>query len=729
MQKAMEKLDALKAAGQPYPDMLDDLAGGPYVDAWGNPFVYRMPGLGADYDLISLGADNEEGGEASPPISLQRRERLLSRRGSTTLPPARSISKWTPRPRISPRRPMGYTYERTLAPSEEVSNYASRKLGLSAESVIFADYLHFTGAPIKPPGESLSDFSDTGVADDYVKLLVARHAPTINEKQLRADRRVKDALPVPDISTYAGRFVPPRILARDPAGKSIEDTSRNEYYEIKPNSDDGERDGRAKLAKIRKSYDRYGLHLLYQPGTTYPRDSPTYIKLKWSEAFEYLRLVFMWENNLRTCDVDLQVVRHPEEPGLLLYAFRIRLELDVQLAQDKLRAFAAGIAFAIGLCEVAGILELGAALQGAEIAKSLLEAAKALQEHGPEELPKFRIAPDPPIGPRVNVPPETLQEPPEVRVEPEDNYDTGEEELPKLKRAIAEAVIGRGYALPGKKMDVFCDEDYFQNIIFDDSIVRRFVGMTRLAVPLSPTLTVSSAYLRMAIPGYIVAKRLLEQIEKRFPNQMKLSAGQRIPEALRDIARQSGNSQVTVVSQVLIQTSAMAAFIDPTLAANVKRRVDRAGGGLGRGKIALPQSILSRMKGRDGSAGVPSSPPTLDTLAAALLGPNPDERNRKFLKDALSAAGLKQALNTNPGFTLAIGVHALYLLPSGPVTEQNHYGELKAVNMSRLFAVNIKDGATPPAKTYQPANSGSVADTPQQGSGSYRYIGRLKVRI
>lgn len=599
-------------------------------------------------------------------------------------------------------------------------------LGFSVESVIFAHYLAFTGAPVKPPVEALNDFSDTGVADDYVKLLVARHAPNIDEKQLRADRRVKDALPVPDISTYAGRFVPPRIVSRDPAGKPIEDTNRNEYYEIKPNSDDGERDGRAKLENIAKSYKRYGLHLTYKPGETYPSVSPTFIPLKWSEAFEYLRLVFMWENNLKTCDVDLQVVRHPEVPGLLLYAFRIRLELDVQLAQDKLRALAAGVAFAIGLCAVAGILELGAALQEAEIAKALLEAAEALRGH--EELPKFRIAPDPPFRPRVNVPPETLPEPPEVRVEPEDGYES-DEELPKLKKAIAEAVIGGGYALPGKKMDVFCDEDYFQNIIFNDSTVRRFVGMTRLAIPLSPALTVSSAYLRMAIPGYIVAERLLEQIEQRFPNQIKLSAGRRIPEALRDIVRQAGNSQVTIVSQVLVQTPAMAAFIDPALAGNVKKRVDRAGGGLGRGKIALPQSILSRMKGRDGSAGVPSSPPTLATLTAALLGPNPDERNRRFLKDALSSAGLKQALNANPGFTLAIGVHALYLLPPGPVTEQNRHGELKAVNMSRLFAVNIKDGATPPAKTYQPANPALVADTPQQGSGSYRYIGRLKVRI
>ncbi len=44
---------------------------GPYLknadaltDPWGNPYVYRYPGeRGTDYDLYSLGADGEEGGE------------------------------------------------------------------------------------------------------------------------------------------------------------------------------------------------------------------------------------------------------------------------------------------------------------------------------------------------------------------------------------------------------------------------------------------------------------------------------------------------------------------------------------------------------------------------------------------------------------------------------------------------------------------------------------------
>jgi hypothetical protein len=63
MQLVMAKLDALHAGGLAYPASLDDLPGGPYLDAWENPFIYRVPGLGADYDLVSLGADNEPGGD------------------------------------------------------------------------------------------------------------------------------------------------------------------------------------------------------------------------------------------------------------------------------------------------------------------------------------------------------------------------------------------------------------------------------------------------------------------------------------------------------------------------------------------------------------------------------------------------------------------------------------------------------------------------------------------
>ncbi len=33
------------------------------LDAWGNQYVYLSPGVNGDYDIISFGADGEEGGE------------------------------------------------------------------------------------------------------------------------------------------------------------------------------------------------------------------------------------------------------------------------------------------------------------------------------------------------------------------------------------------------------------------------------------------------------------------------------------------------------------------------------------------------------------------------------------------------------------------------------------------------------------------------------------------
>ena len=33
------------------------------VDPWGNPYHYRVPGESGPYDIFSLGADNQEGGE------------------------------------------------------------------------------------------------------------------------------------------------------------------------------------------------------------------------------------------------------------------------------------------------------------------------------------------------------------------------------------------------------------------------------------------------------------------------------------------------------------------------------------------------------------------------------------------------------------------------------------------------------------------------------------------
>jgi hypothetical protein len=626
---------------------------------------------------------------------------------------------------------MAYTYERTFAPSEEVSAFAASKLGMSVELAIFSHYLDVTGAPRKPTADlGLVDFSDTGVQADYVKLLVERHAPHIDEKRLRADARTKDQLRVPDISTYGGRFVPPRLVAAS-AGTRIEDTNRHEYYEIKPNSDEGERDGIKKLDDIADSYVRYGLAQVYAAGLVYPPRVVDYIELRWSEAFEYLRLSFMHANRLRRADLDLQVVRHATKPGLILYAFRVRLALDEQRTQDELRALAAGVLFAAALCAAAGMLELVAALEGFALTESMLEALSQLAEGNPAPPPRFRVAPTPPIGPRVSLPPEVPTELPELELEPDLEEVLEEEHFKRWQAGIAAAVIGRGYALAGKKMDLFCDEDYFQNVILDTSQVQRFIAMTRVGVPLSMTITAASAYLQLAVPAFLSPSRLAQQIDQRLPNQMRLAIRQRIPQVLVGLAGLPAlNDDVTIVSQVLMQTPAMAAFIDPSLMRSTRQRVDRPGGGLGRGRIALPPGVLSRWKGQDARIGAPTAQQTLDQLATALLaGSAPDARNRQYLTDALANVDLlRHALAASPGFTVGIGVHALYQRPAGPITEQNRFGVLRAINLSRLFVVNVRDGIGAPAKAFEKAQPSAVSQDPVNTTERFRYLRRIGLR-
>ena len=61
-----EGLSALRAKPENAPNW-----DGPYLkkevasDPWGRPYVYRFPGTHGDFDLLSYGADGQQGGEAN----------------------------------------------------------------------------------------------------------------------------------------------------------------------------------------------------------------------------------------------------------------------------------------------------------------------------------------------------------------------------------------------------------------------------------------------------------------------------------------------------------------------------------------------------------------------------------------------------------------------------------------------------------------------------------------
>lgn len=63
MTKAIKAIEDHHRNTGSYPADLGVLPGHPFTDAWGRPLVYTVPGSGNDYDLLSYGADGEEGGE------------------------------------------------------------------------------------------------------------------------------------------------------------------------------------------------------------------------------------------------------------------------------------------------------------------------------------------------------------------------------------------------------------------------------------------------------------------------------------------------------------------------------------------------------------------------------------------------------------------------------------------------------------------------------------------
>jgi type II secretion system (T2SS) protein G len=63
MQKVIDLISVFHVDNGIYPADLSVLAGAPFDDAWGRPLIYRLPGAGNDYDLLSLGANGIEGGD------------------------------------------------------------------------------------------------------------------------------------------------------------------------------------------------------------------------------------------------------------------------------------------------------------------------------------------------------------------------------------------------------------------------------------------------------------------------------------------------------------------------------------------------------------------------------------------------------------------------------------------------------------------------------------------
>jgi hypothetical protein len=201
-------------------------------------------------------------------------------------------------------------------------------IGKPAERSIERDYLNETrdSLPlevlrllkgIKSPQTDW--FDQGGLLAPYIEAMRTNY-PGVSQSDLEAYFRelakTEDGFGIPDILTFNGLT---GIIALQ-----LPVRGRHEYYEIKPGSENGERDGRTKLRVIPKPHRKFKMD--YKPGTTYPREVVKHVRPIMLSAFVHIVKVLMRQYGIRTVRVYLRVTR--AAPGLLLYKLCIDLALE-----------------------------------------------------------------------------------------------------------------------------------------------------------------------------------------------------------------------------------------------------------------------------------------------------------------------------------------------------------------------------------------------------------------
>ncbi|MBY9080769.1 hypothetical protein KIH86_13480 [Paenibacillus sp. HN-1] len=317
-----------------------------------------------------------------------------------------------------------------FAPSEYFGNSPeSREFGERiAEVPIIIDYLLETGALSSVDPEkalatlaqtSLEDWWDKRNKEDYVGMLIGRH-PHLKNKR---DKLMKDNFQWPDISSFK----------RD----------RKEYYEIKPHSSSGIRDGRDKMKNLKSMYGRYGLGF-YNPGTLYPRNGKKKIKLlsKFRFSLKYLLdLELEAELGVDIFEIYLEVIR--KEDGILLYKFCVEFRLKKK--KEQLAKYAAARILTHFIRTTTVTLEQ-------EQIRRILTAAGNLEIVEVDEKPVPRREPISAITNVFEVPPLKLR------------WETVADELGGSKDGIRGAMYSRFIGKPGERYFLCGDAGYYQQV-------------------------------------------------------------------------------------------------------------------------------------------------------------------------------------------------------------------------------------------------------------------------
>ncbi|WP_143447857.1 hypothetical protein [Kineosporia sp. R_H_3] len=295
--------------------------------------------------------------------------------------------------------------------------------GKAVESPIVRDYIQETHG-VGSAGLPLALLLDCDWWDSFVGAkgknsyfdFLGRHHPKLSRKALDG---LNPEPARPDILTCLGPAT----------SRKVGELSRNEYFEIKPDSPTGlekwfgppgapELGKRSKLRKFYRSF-----LLPYREGVVYP-NTPTKSKelpLPLNQVFRHLVRAFMRNHGVRKVRLYISVRLH--SPGLLLYKICIEIETDDKRRQEALaRATGKWLYAAYVVCHFP---ELFPAIES------------ELGEHS------FEGEPFPRIRCQFNVLPE----------------------LKPVLGSLEQAVMMRGLALPGEQFLLCCDESFYQWLV------------------------------------------------------------------------------------------------------------------------------------------------------------------------------------------------------------------------------------------------------------------------
>lgn len=549
-------------------------------------------------------------------------------------------------------------------------------LGKINESPIILDYIKETHH-VDQEGIPLAlllgtDWEDFYVGprgrQDYFDFLVKQH-PNLNRQEL------DDLKPEP---------ARPDILTRNGPNYSLAGArfsmSRNEYYEIKPDSPSGLREWagpvgepeKGKKYKLAKFYRRFGLP--YNKGTTYPAGplETKFLPLPVvNNAFMYLASIFIKRHKIKRVLLYISVRRH--EPGLLLYKVCIEIETDDQRKQQALAKAAAKTLYATYV--VCHFPERFSSIEQ-ELGDYSFEGDK---------FPRVRCT--------LNV----------------------IDELKPAEKSLTEAIYMRGIGLPGEKYLVCCDETYYQSLIAKPQVdqVKQIWEQLQAKAEMWVTYAAGSIGWSKVKPLVLEIEKVAKYIKLIYPDADDFA------NMILNWVSEHPYLTVALIVTSFVVTAGVAAFLEAGLlaeaavgteAAFTEATATQVAGGLGR--IAMTETVATPILTKEIAIGAGAHGfMSVEQIAAQISGMGAAANDVAIVRNAIVTPLLSPVVKK----LASMGVAAAFLLmvntstayaqdnPSKPVDAKT--AKIIAQHASSLFMVRALDA---PSGSNKPPIQGSL---------------------